>query len=72
MHLRGTGYRGASELGHGVDYRYAHDYPGGVVDQQYFPDGVQPQPVYRPGELGEESQIKERLIEVDEVLKRER
>jgi putative ATPase len=72
LHLRSTGYRGAADLGHGEDYLYSHDHPGGVVTQQYFPDGVPPAAVYRPGELGEESAIKDRLAEIDRVLQRKR
>ena len=37
-HLRGTGYSGAEKLGHGAGYKYAHDYPGHWVDQQYLPN----------------------------------
>jgi putative ATPase len=72
LHLRSAAYRGAAELGHGVDYDYAHDHPGGVVAQQYFPDGVAPRAVYHPGELGDESLIAERLEEIDRILHRER
>jgi len=36
--IRDASYKGARELGHGVGYRYPHDYPGGVVEQQYLPD----------------------------------
>jgi len=49
-HLRSTGYSGAAQLGHGKGYAYPHDHPDGVVAQQYFPDGVEPQVLYRPGE----------------------
>jgi putative ATPase len=72
LHLRGSGYRGAAEIGHGEGYEYSHDHAGGVVDQQYFPDGVEPRAIYRPGDGGEESEIKERLEVIDWVLKRER
>jgi putative ATPase len=72
LHLRGSGYRGASELGHGVGYDYSHDHPGGLVEQQYFPDGVEPVGIYRPGTLGEEASIMDRLAEIDRVLKRKR
>ena len=37
-HLRDASYRGAQKLGRGVGYRYPHDFPGGVVDQQHLPD----------------------------------
>jgi putative ATPase len=37
-HLRDASYRGAQKLGRGVGYRYPHDFPGGVTDQQHLPD----------------------------------
>ncbi len=55
-HLRGSSYRGAAALGHGVGYRYPHDETSGWADQQYRPDGVagryyQPSPHGREGTL---------------------
>src|SRR5205823_3893715 len=38
LHLRDTHYRGAEQLGHGQEYRYSHDFPGGWVEQQYLPE----------------------------------
>ena len=52
-HLRSTGYSGAAQLGHGEGYVYPHDHPGGVVAQQYFPDGVEPQVLFRAGKRDE-------------------
>jgi putative ATPase len=72
LHLRSAAYKGAADLGHGVDYVYSQDHPGGVVAQQYFPDGVPPAPVYRPGDRGDEAAISERLEEIDEILGRDR
>jgi putative ATPase len=71
-HLRGSGYRGAADLGHGEGYEYSHDHPGGVVAQQYFPDGVTPAALYRPGDQGDETTITDRLAEIDRVLGRRR
>jgi len=70
LHLRSTGYRGAADLGHGEGYQYSHDHPGGLVDQQYFPDGVDPGVLFRPGDQGREAAIRERLREIDRVLGR--
>ena len=39
-HLRDTHYPGSAKLGAGKGYRYPHDFPGGVVAQQYAPDVV--------------------------------
>ncbi len=42
------------------------------VAQQYFPDGVTPAALYRPGDQGDEKTITERLAEIDRVLGRRR
>ena len=55
-HLRGSGYRGAEKLGHGVGYRYPHDDPTGWVDQQYRPDGLTER-YYRPSQHGREASM---------------
>ena len=54
-HLRDAHYGGAKQLGHGVDYRYAHDYPKGYVDQQYLPDALINDRYYTPMDRGCES-----------------
>jgi putative ATPase len=69
-HLRGTGYRGAEQLGHGTGYRYPHDFPGGVVPQQYLPDAAAGRILYRPGRQGAERALGERLAEVDREVGR--
>jgi putative ATPase len=70
-HLRSGGYAGAEKLGHGSDYRYAHDFEGGVVAQQYFPDGVPAEVLFEPGEQGDEKAMGERLTVIDRILGRE-
>jgi putative ATPase len=37
-HLQDAHYKGAKTLGRGVGYKYPHDFPYGVTDQQYLPD----------------------------------
>ena len=39
-HLQDAHYKGAEKLGHGTGYKYAHDYPGHYVEQQYLPDEI--------------------------------
>lgn len=58
QHLRDSHYKGAKKLGHGKDYKYAHDYEGGYVPQAYLPEG---RIYYEPTENGLEKRIKERL-----------
>jgi putative ATPase len=71
-HLRSAAYAGAAVLGHGKGYLYAHDHEGGIVAQQYFPDGVPPIAIFEPTGAGEEEKVMERLQVIDEVLDRKR
>ncbi|MTI80089.1 MAG: replication-associated recombination protein A [Firmicutes bacterium] len=66
VHLRDAHYKGAKNLGHGLNYKYAHDYPGGWVDQQYLPDKLVSVQYYCPKENGVEQKLKEKL----EMIKR--
>lgn len=47
-HLKDSHYSGAKKLGHGVDYKYAHDYPNDWVKQQYLPDKIKNDVYYQP------------------------
>ena len=60
-HLRDGHYPGASKLGRGLDYKYAHDFPEHYVKQQYLPDELEGTKIYEPGTLGYEKNMKERL-----------
>jgi putative ATPase len=56
-HLRDASYRSAGLLGHGNEYRYAHDYPEGWVDQQYLPDRLVDATFYEPSTYGKEASL---------------
>lgn len=56
-HLRDAHYGGAKQLGHGVGYRYAQDYPNGYVVQQYLPDALVDEQFYNPLERGREREL---------------
>lgn len=47
-HLRDAHYPGAAALGHGLTYKYPHEYPGGWVEQQYLPDELMGTRYYVP------------------------
>ena len=64
-HLQDRHYKGAEKLGHGLGYKYAHDYPNHYVTQQYLPDGMEGMRFYEPSENGYEK--KEHM----EFIKRE-
>ena len=56
-HLQDAHYKGAAKLGHGLNYKYAHDYKNNYVAQQYMPDGMEDVSFYRPTENGYEADI---------------
>lgn len=65
MHLRDAHYPGAAALGHGIDYVYPHDVPGGVAEAQYLPQALEAACYYEPTDHGAEArwgQIHRRLI----------
>ena len=64
VHLKDSHYKGAVKLGHGEGYKYAHDYPGHYVKQQYLPDEIKDARFYEPGVLGYEKQIGEYLKKI--------
>jgi putative ATPase len=47
-HLRDAHYSGAKTFGHGIQYKYPHDYPNDYVDQQYLPDNIKNKKYYQP------------------------
>jgi putative ATPase len=49
------------EMGYGKDYKYAHDFPNHVVDQQHLPESVKDKKFYTPGGLGFERTVQERM-----------
>lgn len=65
--LRDGHYAGAKKLGHGKGYRYPHDDPRGVVQQQYLPDELQARVYYQPTEHGNERSISERLEKIRRI-----
>jgi len=59
-HLKDANYPGARRLGRGEGYKYAHNYEGHFVEQEYMPsDKI----YYEPSEEGYEKEIKKRLDE---------
>ncbi|MCY9221259.1 replication-associated recombination protein A [Bacillus licheniformis] len=51
-HLKDAHYKGADELGRGVEYKYPHDYENGWVKQQYLPDPLKNKVYYQPKQTG--------------------
>ena len=62
LHLRNAPTRLMKDLGHGRDYRYAHDEPDAyAAGESYLPDALGPVEFYEPVDRGMESRIREKL-----------
>ncbi|MDP4162795.1 MAG: replication-associated recombination protein A [Bacillota bacterium] len=51
-HLKDAHYKGAKELGRGVDYLFPHNYESGWVKQQYLPNKIKNKRYYLPKKTG--------------------
>lgn len=58
-YLQDAHYPGAAQLGHGLGYQYAHDYPNHYVEQRYLPEELQGHRFYHPVDYGYEAEIRE-------------
>jgi putative ATPase len=68
VHLRDSSYQGAARLGHGRGYRYPHDYPEGVIPQDYAPGEVAGRRYYEPTRHGAEARYAERQERIRQIL----
>ena len=65
QHLKDTHYKGSARLGHGKDYKYAHDFEGHVVEQEHLPEK---RTYYEPGDQGFELKVRERMEKWKQLL----
>jgi putative ATPase len=68
-HLRDSHYPGAKKLAHGSGYKYAHDEPYGIAEQQYAPDVVADAEYYQPTNLGAEAAVRERWERIRRIVR---
>ena len=61
LHLRNAPTKLMKDLGYSNNYKYAHDYPGHFVRQQFLPDDIKNQPIWHPQENAAEQKHKERM-----------
>ena len=71
VHLRDAHYAGASAMGHGQGYVYAHDEPGHVAAQQYLPDTLVGTEYYEPTSHGFEGTLTQRKERIGRILRGE-
>jgi putative ATPase len=67
-HLRDAHYKGAGKIGHGDGYRYPHDFEGGIVRQDYAPEGLAGRRYYQPTQHGTEARYAERAEKIRAAL----
>lgn len=65
-YLKDAHYKGAGQLGHGIGYKYAHNYKNHYVKQQYLPDELKDYVFYVPSDNGYEKNIKEYFKKIKE------
>ncbi|MBR1669647.1 MAG: replication-associated recombination protein A [Butyrivibrio sp.] len=65
-HLQDAHYKSAAKLGHGIGYKYAHDYPDHYVTQQYLPYELSGREFYSPTGNGYEVKIREHMKKLKE------
>ena len=70
-HLQDAHYKGAAKLGHGIGYKYAHDYPNHYVEQQYLPYELKGNEFYEPTGNGYEQKIREHISRLKKEAKHE-
>nr|WP_196591882.1 replication-associated recombination protein A [Pectinatus frisingensis] len=61
LHLKDAHYKGAEKLGHGIDYKYPHDFNDHFIKQQYLPTKIMGKKYYDPTSNGHEKIIKQYL-----------
>lgn len=68
LYLRNAPTKLMQQWGNHEGYRYAHDYPGDIVQQEYMPEPLRGKIYYRPKEHGYEAQIAQRLPKIRAIL----
>lgn len=61
LYLRNAPTKLMKELNYGKDYKYAHDFPGNFVEQEYMPEEVKDKVFYHPQQNAQELKIADRL-----------
>ena len=72
LHLRNAPTPLMEKLGYGKNYKYAHNFPDHIVDQEHMPKELEGRKYYSPTESGHENQIKQRLQHWEQQKKKNR
>ncbi len=61
LHLRNSPTKLMKDIGYGKNYKYAHNYPGNFVKQDFLPKEIGDKKIYTPQNNPQEARISERL-----------
>lgn len=61
LHLRNAPTKLMKEAGYGKDYQYAHDFPGNFVYQEFMPDKISGESLYKPSDNAREKELKKKM-----------
>lgn len=68
LHLRNAPTKLMEQMGHGKEYRYAHNEPNAfAAGESYLPEPIKDSRFYFPSERGFEKRIKDKLVQLDEL-----
>lgn len=69
LHIRNAPTKLMKELGYGEDYKYAHNYEGNFVDQEFLPQEITGTKLYEPSNNAKEAEIRRRMASMWEKYK---
>lgn len=61
IHLRNAPTKLMKDLNYGKGYKYAHDYPGSFVEEEFMPDKLKGKKLYEPGANARENDLRKNL-----------
>ncbi|MEY1640071.1 replication-associated recombination protein A [Tenuifilum osseticum] len=61
LHLRNAPTRLMKDIGYGIDYKYAHSFPGNFVEQEFLPEKLSGTSIYKPQDNSREQEIAARI-----------
>lgn len=64
LHLRNAPTKLMKQLGYGNDYKYAHNYEGHFVKQQFLPEELKNQSIWHPQPNPAEAKLKEHMVKL--------
>lgn len=64
LHLRNAPTQLMKALNYGKDYKYAHDYKGNFIHEEFLPEPISNSKIYEPGENSREEQFRQKLKKI--------